>query len=76
MPPAPCTTGSAITAASSPAWSAASARTSSAQAESSAAPNPSGGRAAKRCCASTPANIECIPQTGSQTAIAPVVSPW
>jgi len=36
---------------------------------------PAGGRGAKTCSGSMPANIECIPDTGSHTLIAPAVSP-
>ena len=35
-----------------------------------------GGRGANRCPGSTDANRWCIPSTGSQTDIAPKVSPW
>ena len=38
--------------------------------------DPAGGRSANTCSASVPANSECIPPTGSHTAMAPNVSPW
>ena len=37
---------------------------------------PTRGSGAKTCSASVPFHIECIPPSGSQTAIAPNVSPW
>jgi hypothetical protein len=40
------------------------------------ASSPAGGRGAKTCSVRTPANMECIPPTGSHTLIAPAVSPW
>ncbi len=70
IPPAPCTIGSTITPASSCAWRANSSRTSKAHSSSQR------GSGAKTCSTSVPVNIECIPPTGSQTAIAPNVSPW
>ena len=77
MPPAPCTTGSTITAASSPACcrdqpASARPRTRS----STPASNPAGGSPANTCRGSTPSHIRCMPPSGSHTDIAMNVSPW
>ena len=59
---------------SSVATPAASASTAGA---ASPSPKVEVGRGAKMWCANTPSNIsECMPLTGSHTAIAPKVSPW
>ncbi|CAM5728624.1 hypothetical protein SGLAM104S_06410 [Streptomyces glaucescens] len=71
MPPAPCTTGSTITAASSWACSAISARRWSAYVSWS----PAGGGSANTWRGSTPLHSWCIPPWGSQTAIGCQVSP-
>ena len=76
MPPAPCTTGSTITAASSWACWAASASTLAAQCSSQRLGEAVGRALGEDVLASIPANRLCMPLTGSQTAIAPTVSPW
>ena len=68
IPPAPCTIGSTITPASS--CSSNSERTDNSHS------GVHSGSGAKTCSASVPFHIECIPPSGSHTAIAPKVSPW
>ncbi len=76
IPPAPCTTGSTITAASSSACRAISSRSCAAYASSGAASKPAGGASAKIWRGSTPCHSSCIPPSGSQTDIGCQVSPW
>ncbi len=68
MPPAPCTIGSTITPASVCCSNRARVAASHSGVHS--------GSGAKTCSASEPFHIECMPPSGSQTAIAPNVSPW
>ena len=68
IPPAPCTIGSTITPAKS-------CRSNSERTVASQAGDHSGS-GAKTCSASDPFHIECMPPSGSHTAIAPNVSPW
>lgn len=72
MPPAPCTTGSTITAASSSACAPISSRSRSAYDASYSA----GGASAKTWRWSTPCHSSCIPPSGSHTDMGCQVSPW
>ncbi len=76
MPPAPWTTGSTITAASSSACAAIRERRWSTYDGSTGASNPAGGTSAKTWRGRTPDHSSCMPPSGSQTAIGVQVSPW
>ena len=74
MPPAPCTTGSTITAASSSACRPISSRSWSAY--GSLVRRAAGGASANTWRGSTPGHSSCIPPSGSHTDIGCQVSPW
>ena len=77
MPPAPCTTGSTMTAASSSRVRVDQRVSSQAVAVVERLVDAGRRRAgAKTCAAARRANRWCMPSTGSQTDIAANVSPW
>ena len=75
MPPAPCTTGSTMTAATSR-WCWLSRSVMATISLSGQGPSKAQfGAGANRCRGNISPNRWCMPVTGSQTAIAPKVSP-
>lgn len=76
IPPAPCTTGSTTTAASSWACRSTVSHRWAVYASEGGVSKPSGGASAKTCRGSTPDHRSCMPPSGSQTDMGCQVSPW